>query len=110
MAEEVVEIENLAVLGEDEVGLAMNLVRNDDNDASAPENVPEISDQGGAMHNTDWGHGFICQRLMTGTRKNPCFHFAPYIEPTKLQLFQLFFFRYLIKGVILHNINSRIDV
>ena len=64
------EIANLADLGEDEVGLAMNLVRNDDNDASAPENVPEISDQGGAMHNADWGHDVICQRLLTGARKN----------------------------------------
>ena len=63
------EITNLAVLGEDEVGLAMNLVRNDDNDASAPENVPAISEQGGAIHNAYWGHDVICQRIMTGARK-----------------------------------------
>ena len=39
-----------------------------------------------------------------------CVHFTPDIEPTNLQLLCLFFFRYVIHRVLLHNINSRIEV
>ena len=40
MEEEVVELANLAVLGEDEFGLTMQLIPNDDDNATSPENVP----------------------------------------------------------------------
>ena len=40
MADEVVELANVAVLGEDEVGLTMQLIPNDDDNATSPENVP----------------------------------------------------------------------
>ena len=40
MAEEVVEIEILEVLGEYEVGLAMETVLTDDDNSSTPENMP----------------------------------------------------------------------
>ena len=46
---------------------------------------------------------------MGARNHNPCIKFPPDIDPTELQLFHIFFFRDLIEGVLLHNINDRID-
>ena len=94
MAEEVVDLKKLAVLGEDEVGLVMQLVPIDDDNAPAPENVPEISNQGEVVYNADWVHTGILWQHLTGTRNhNPCDHFAPDINPTELQMFRQVFLR-----------------
>ena len=43
---------------------------------------------------------------MGARNHNQCVHFAPYIYPTELKLFKLFF-RYFIEGVLQNNINAR---
>ena len=43
MAEEVVELTNLLVLGEEEVGSAIQLMPTDDDNVPAQENIPESS-------------------------------------------------------------------
>ena len=59
MAEEVVENPYLAILGEDEVRLAMYIFHIVDDNASSPLNIPEGKNQGEAMYNSDWGHDGI---------------------------------------------------
>ena len=62
------------------------------------------------MYNVDWVHDEIFQWSIGGARNhNPCVHFAPDIDPTKLQLFQMFFFEDIIEGFLLHGINDRIE-
>ena len=46
---------------------------------------------------------------MGARNQNMCFRFILDIESIEIQLFQLFFFRYFIEGVLLHNINARIE-
>ena len=47
--------------------------------------------------------------MMGARNHNPCVQLSPDIKPTELHLLQLFFFRDLIEGVLLHNINVRIQ-
>ena len=62
------------------------------------------------MYNVGWGHDGIFRRHLTCARNhNPCVHFAPDIDLTELHLFQLFFFMDFKEGVMLHNINERIE-
>ena len=53
MVEELVELSNLEVLRKGGVGLLMKLVPTDGENSPAPENVPEITNQGGAVYNAD---------------------------------------------------------
>ena len=108
--EEVVELANLAVLGEDKVGLEMQLVPTDDENSPAPENLSASSNQGESVYNVYWGHdGIFQRRLIVARNHNPCVHFAPNIEPTKMQLSQLIIFRYFKEGVLPHNTNARVE-
>ena len=92
--EEVVELINLAVLDEDEVGLEIQFIPNDYANDPAPENVPASTNQGEVVYNVDWGHDENFRRRLTGARNhNLCVHFSPDIDLTKLQLFQMFLFR-----------------
>ena len=101
MADKVVELANLAVLGEDEIGLAMHIVLNDDENAPSPENVPASTDKGEVVYNAEWGHDRIFRRNLTGARnRNPCVHFAPDDDPKNMQLFQFFFQGYCRGGVV----------
>ena len=43
---------------------------------------------------------------MGARNQNMCFRFILDIESIEIQLFQLFFFRYFIEGVLLHSISS----
>ena len=62
------------------------------------------------MYNVYWGHGGILQRHLMGARKhNQCVHFDLDIDPTKLHLSQILFFRDLLEGVLMHNINEIIE-
>ena len=81
MEEEVVELANLSVLGEEEVGLEMQLEPNNDDNTPAPYNVTESKNQGESIYNADWGHDGIFRRRLAGSRnQNPCVPFAPNIE------------------------------
>ena len=66
MATEVVELVNLAVLGDDEVGLEMQFMPTDDEKAPAAENVPASKNKGEEVYNTDWVHGGIFRWHLTG--------------------------------------------
>ena len=67
------EIENLVVLGYDEVGLVMNLVLDDYGNAISPEKYQEILNQGEAVYNADWGHDRnFWQHLMGARNHNSC--------------------------------------
>ena len=82
MADKVVELANLAVLGEDEIGLAMHIVLNDDENAPSLENVPASTDKGEVVYNADWGHDRIFRRRLVGRRnQNLYVHVVPDIEP-----------------------------
>ena len=95
------ELANLAVLGEDEVGLAIYLIPTNDNNAPAPENMPESKNQWEVVYNVYWGHDRIFRRNLTGARnRNPCVHFAPDDDPKNMQLFQFFFQGYCRGGVV----------
>ena len=52
MVGEVMELKILALLGEDEVGLAIQLVRTNDDNSTAPKNFPTSTIQGEALYNT----------------------------------------------------------
>ena len=107
--EEVADLENLSVLGKDKVGLAMQLLQTDDDNAPDPENIRASTNKGETVYNTDWGHsGILHRRLMGARNHNMCVQFAPDIKPTDLQLFQMFSFRSFIEGVLVHNTNGRI--
>ena len=54
MVEEVLDITNLEVLGDDEVGLEMKLVSTNDYNDPAPESAPESTNQEEAVYNVDW--------------------------------------------------------
>ena len=100
----------MEVSGEDEVGLEIQFVPTDDDNAHAQENIPSSKNQEEAVYNVYWGHDGICRRHLIGARNhNACVHFAPDIEPTQLQLFQIFLFRDFIEGVLQHNANERIE-
>ena len=74
MTEEVAELTSLAVLDEDEVWLAMQLMPTDDDNYAAQENVPEITNQGEAVYNEDWVFGGSFQRHLADARNhNPLF-------------------------------------
>ena len=95
--EEVADIENLSVLGKDKVGLAMQLLQTDDDNAPDPENIRASTNKGETVYNTDWGHSGILHRRLMGARNHNTFvHLTSDIDPTKIQLFQLFFGRYFI--------------
>ena len=49
------ELANLSVLGEDEVGLLIQIMPTDDDNALTPENVPAITNQGEAVYNAHYG-------------------------------------------------------
>ena len=57
MVEEVAEFENFSVLGEDEVGLEIQLGTIDDDSSPSPENVPESTNQGEEVYNAGYLHG-----------------------------------------------------
>ena len=59
MEEELVDIANLSVLGNDEVRLEMQLIPTNDKNYPAPENTTEIKNQGEVVYNSYWGHGGI---------------------------------------------------
>ena len=59
MSEEEVELVNLAVLGEDYFGLVMHLIPANDDNSTASENVPESTNQGGAVYNSYLGYYII---------------------------------------------------
>ena len=59
MAEELAELENLEFLGEDQVGLEIQLVPISDINSPTPENVPESKNQWKLVYNMNWGHGGI---------------------------------------------------
>ena len=62
------------------------------------------------MYNEYWGHGGIFwRRLVSARNQNPCVHFDLDIETTRMQFFQLFLFRYFILGVLLNNIDERVE-
>ena len=62
------------------------------------------------MYNADWGHDVILLRRLKITRNyNTYAQFILDIDPTNLQLFQMFFFGGFIEGMLLHNINVRIE-
>ena len=66
------------------------------NDDNAPdlENVPASSNQWEVVYNSDWGHDGFCQRCLEGARNhNLCVCLNPDIDPTEMQMFQMFFFR-----------------
>ena len=74
MREEVAELTSLAVLDEDEVWLAMQLMPTDDDNYAAQENVPEIKNQGEVVYNEDWVFGGSFQWHLADTRNhNPLF-------------------------------------
>ena len=56
MVEEVAEFKIFSVLGEDEVGLEIQLGTIDDDSSPSPENVPESTNQGEEVYNADCGH------------------------------------------------------
>ena len=70
MAEEVVKLSDLAVLGNDEVGSLIHLVPTNYNNAPSPKNVPASTNQGGAVYNEDWGCVFILRRHLTGANNH----------------------------------------
>ena len=87
------ELTNLAVLGDDEVRLSIKLIPTDDENYSVPENILESTNQGESMYHAYWVHDVILRwRLMVARNHTPSVNFAPYIDPTKVQLFQIFFF------------------
>ena len=109
MTDKEVELANLSVLGEYEVGLEMKLVLTNGGNDPTPENVPESSNQGEEVYNTDLGHdGIFWWHLTDARNQNLRVHFSPDTNPTKLKLFQMFFFRHFIEGALLHNTNERI--
>ena len=84
-------------MGEDEVGLTMHHLPTNYDNSSAPENVPEISNQGEVVYNADWGHdGIFWGHMMGASNHNPCVKFTQDIKRTNMQLFQLFFFGFFI--------------
>ena len=81
MAEEVAKLVNLAVLGDDEVGLAMQLMLTNYGNSLAPKN-PSITNQVEAVYNVNYSHYSICWRHLSGAgNQKPCVHFIPDIEP-----------------------------
>ena len=85
MTEEVVELPTFSVLGEDEFGVSIQLILANDENFTTTEKFPVTSNQGAAVYNVYWFHSGICVRHLMGARKhNPCFNFAPDIDPTKL--------------------------
>ena len=82
MADKVAELANLAVLDEDEIGLAIYIVLKDDDNAPSPENMLASTDKGEVVYNADWGHDRIFRRHMVGRRnQNLYVHVVPDIEP-----------------------------
>ena len=76
------ELANLAVLDEDEIGLAIYIVLKDDDNAPSPENMLASTDKGEVVYNADWGNDIIFRRHMVGSRnKNLYVHVVPDIEP-----------------------------
>ena len=49
------ELNILEVLGEDEVGLEMQLVPTGCDNSTAPLKIPEITNQAEVVYNADWG-------------------------------------------------------
>ena len=78
--EEVAYLANMAFLGDDEVGLEMQLVLADDDNAPTPLDVPEITNQGEAVYIVDWGYdGIFHRRLAVERNRDIYVHFASYI-------------------------------
>ena len=62
--------------------------------------MPKITNKGEAVNNLHWGHDGIFRWRLTGARNdNMCVHFDPNVDLTKMQMFDLFFFRFFIEGV-----------
>ena len=91
------DLTNLDLLGRDEFGMSTELVTTNDGNYTTPENVPEITNQDKVMYNVDWCHDDILWRCPASARNHNTFvHLTSDIDPTKIQLFQLFFGRYFI--------------
>ena len=107
IAEEVVEHAHLAILGEDEVRLAMYIVlllmtMLPPHKTCQKVKIKEkqcIIQIGDMME-------FLA--VCDGQRNHYlCVHFAPDIKPTELQMFHMVFFWHFIERVLLHKINER---
>jgi Transposase IS4 len=108
---EIREISERAVLDEEEVRIARELVEIDDDNEPAPENMPQ---QGVGVAANDvfgeWGHEGTCYRRMAGggLQDNPRLIFPAGIRPTLLQLFEILFPKNYILQVILPMINMNL--
>ena len=89
---ELAELANLEVSGEHLIGLIMKIIPNDDDNATTTLNIPSSKNQGEAMFNVYWFHYVVFRRCLAVSRNhNMCVHFIPYMDPTEMQLFRVFF-------------------
>eukprot|EP00980_Cylindrotheca_fusiformis_P024084 scaffold11524_cov91-Cylindrotheca_fusiformis.AAC.3 len=100
---------NLTNIGDEDIAVVQALVETDDDNLPAPENAPvpgqRVDDVMGL-----WGHNGLCARRMMNARDTlPTILFTPGIQPTTLQLFELFFMKDFLQNTILANINERLE-
>ena len=80
----------------------------DDDNQPLPENIPTPSDEGqeSAQFFSNWEHSGSCFCCIEGGRKNKaCLSFNADMKPTLQQLFEMFFFKPYVVGVIIPKTN-----
>ena len=80
----------------------------DDDNQPLPENIPTPSDEGqeSAQFFSNWEHSGSCFCCIEGGRKNKaCLSFNTDMKPTIQQLFEIFFFKPYVVGVIIPQTN-----
>ena len=80
----------------------------DDDNQPLPENIPTPADEGqeSAQFFSNWEHSGSCLCCIEGGRRNKaCLSFNTDVKPTIQQLFEMFFFKPYVVGVIIPQTN-----
>jgi Transposase IS4 len=84
-----------------------NNIQIDDDNAPAPENIPDDNEQPNECTYNEWGHDGICFRRLTGSVNNqPKINIPSSMVPSLLDLFELLFPKKFIIEVMLKEMNS----
>ena len=101
---------NSSTLDSDDADLVWQMLPGmvDDDNQPLPENIPTPADEGqeSAQFFSNWEHSGSCFHCIEGGRKNKaCLNFNTDVKPTIQQLFEMFFFKPYVVGVIIPQTN-----
>lgn len=110
LPEEVQQATQQQILNADDISRIRGMVTIDDDNMPAPENIPDETIQSTGVLSNEWGHSGICYRRMDGVMNQKArLHFTSSVQPTRLQLFEIFFPKPYITEILIPETNKNLS-